>query len=149
MHVVCQEGSSAYGKRTGHIGHTRLVSCSGPQYFIGLMSYSWSLQQCNIVSTRFGNKQPVLRKPFVLHWDGEMFPEIRGGRSIDRIAVLVTGYGHEKLPNVSDGTGGDAGPSCIDFIRERHVPERMKVLSLNKSASNTTTCLPSMLAPYA
>ena len=32
----------------------------------------------------------------MLHWDGEMLPEIRGGRSMDRIAVLVIGYGHEK-----------------------------------------------------
>ena len=81
----------------------------------------------------------------MLRWDGE----IRGGRSIDQIAVLIIGYGHDKLPNVSDGTGGDARPSCIDFVRERHVPTRMKVLSLNKSASNTGTCLPSILAPYA
>ena len=40
----------------------------------------------------------------MLHWDRKMFPEIRGGRSMDRIAVLVVGYGHEKLPNVADGT---------------------------------------------
>ena len=46
----------------------------------------------------------------MLHWDGEMSPEIRGDRSMDRIAVLVIGYGHEKPPNVSDGTGGEAGP---------------------------------------
>ena len=52
----------------------------------------------------------------MLHWDGKMFPEIRGGRSMDRITVLVIGYGHEKLPNVSDGTGGEAGPSCIDLV---------------------------------
>ena len=52
-----------------------------------------------------------------MHWDGDMFSEIRGGRSMDRIAVLVIRYGHEKLPIVSDGTGGDAGPSCIDFVR--------------------------------
>ena len=32
MHVVSQEGSSAYGKRTGHSGHTGLVPCSGPQH---------------------------------------------------------------------------------------------------------------------
>ena len=68
---------------------------------------------------------------------------------MDRIAVLVIGYGHEKLPNISDGRWGDAGPSCIDFVRERHVTERMKVLSLNKSASNTGTCLTSVLAPCA
>ena len=42
---------------------------------------------------------------------------------MDRIAVLVTGYGHEKLPNVFDGTGGEAGLSCIDLVQEHHVPE--------------------------
>ncbi len=66
-----------------------------------------------------------------------------------RIAVLVIGYGHEKLPNVSDDTAGEAGPSCIDLVHEHHVPARMKVLSLDTSASNTGTCLPSILAPYA
>ena len=45
---------------------------------------------------------------------------------MDRIAVLVIGYGHEKLPNVSDGTGGETGPSCIDLVQEHHVPERFK-----------------------
>ena len=29
---------------------------------------------------------------------------------MDRIAVLVIGYGHEKLRNVSDGPRGEAGP---------------------------------------
>ena len=85
----------------------------------------------------------------MLHWDGKMFPEIRGGRSMDRIAVLVIGYGHEKLPKVSDGTRGEAGPSCIYLVQEYHVPVRMKVISLDTSASNTGTCLPSILAPYA
>ena len=71
------------------------------------------------------------------------------GRYMDRIAVLVIGYGHDQLPNVSDGTGGGAGPSCIDFVQQPHVPERMKVLSLDTSASNIGTCLPSILAPYS
>ena len=85
----------------------------------------------------------------MLHGDGKMFPEIRGGRSMDRIAVPIIGCGHEKLPNVSDDTGGEAGPSCIGFVQEHHVPEQIKVLSLDTSASNTGTCLPSILAPYA
>ena len=34
---------------------------------------------------------------------------------MDRIAVLVTGYGHEKLPNVFDGTGGEALHALISF----------------------------------
>ena len=41
----------------------------------------------------------------MFHWDGKMFPEIRGGPSMDRITVLIIGYGHEKLPIVSNGTG--------------------------------------------
>ena len=78
----------------------------------------------------------------MLHWDGKMFPEIRGGRSMDWIAVLVIGYIHEEPPNVSDGTRREAGPSCIDLVQEQHLPERMKWLSLDTSASNTGTCLP-------
>ena len=35
-----------------------------------------------------------------------MLPEIGGGRSLERIAMLVTGHGQEKLPNVSGGTAG-------------------------------------------
>ena len=81
----------------------------------------------------------------MLHWDGTMFPETRGGRSMDRFAVMVIAYGHDKLPNVCDGTD----PSCIDFVQEHHVPERMKVLSLDTSASNTGTRLPTLLGPYA
>ena len=48
---------------------------------------------------------------------------------MDPIAELVIGYGQEKLPNVSDGTRGEAGPSYIDFVQEHHVPERMKVIT--------------------
>ena len=40
----------------------------------------------------------------MLHWDVDMLPEVRGGRSLDRITVLVTGYSQETLTNVSDGT---------------------------------------------
>ena len=66
---------------------------------------------------------------------------------MDRIAMLVIGYRHEKLSDVSDGTGGEAGLSCIDLVQEHHLPERMKGMSLDTSASNTGTCLPSILAP--
>ena len=69
------------------------------------MRYSWSLQQCNIVTSRFGHKQQMLRKRRMsVLWSrlcytgtGKMFPEISGGRYMDRIAVLVIGYGHEKI----------------------------------------------------
>ena len=69
---------------------------------------------------------------------------------MDRIAVLVIRYSHEKLPTVSDGTRREAGPSCIDFVLEHHVAERMKGLSLDTSASNTgLVYLPYWCPPYA
>ena len=73
----------------------------------------------------------------MLHWDGKMLPEIRGGRSLDRTAVLVIRYGQEKLPNVSYFRGGEAGSTCVDIVQEHHLPERMKGLSSGTSASNT------------
>ena len=73
----------------------------------------------------------------MLQWDGEMLPEIRGGRYMYRIAVLVTGYDQGTLPTVSDGTEGEAGSTCVDLVQEHHLPERMKLLSLDTSASNT------------
>ena len=42
---------------------------------------------------------------------------------MDRTAVLVIGYDHGKIPNVSHGTGGVACPSRIDFVQEHHVLE--------------------------
>ncbi len=49
-----------------------------------------------------------------------MFPEIRSGQSMDRIAVLVIGYGHEKLPNVSDGARRDAMQALHALISFRN-----------------------------
>ena len=82
----------------------------------------------------------------MLHWDGKMFRKSEVGDLWTGLLYWSLG---EKLPNVSDGAGGEAGPSCIDLVQEYHVPERMKGISLDTSASNTGTCLPSILAPYA
>jgi len=46
--------------------------------------------------------------PLVLHWDGKILPEIFGAGNVDRLPVLVTGDGAEKLlgvPKVASGTG--------------------------------------------
>ena len=56
---------------------------------------------------------------------------------MERSAVLVTGYDQDKLTNVSDGTGGEAGRICVDLVQEILLPERMKGLSVDTSASNT------------
>ena len=57
MHVVCQEGSSAYGKRTGHIGHTGLVSCSGLN-----ISLEHDLDELFMVTSTMQHSHQSLRK---------------------------------------------------------------------------------------
>ena len=37
-------------------------------------------------------------QPLILHWDGKLLPDIEHGKeSVERIAVLVSGDGKEKL----------------------------------------------------
>ena len=51
-----------------------------------------------------------------------MLSEIRDVPSLDRSAALVTGYGEEKLPNVSYGAWGEAEPTCVDIVRDTTCP---------------------------
>ena len=35
--------------------------------------------------------------PLIVHWDGKILPGISGGRDVERLPVLVSGDGNEKL----------------------------------------------------
>ena len=75
----------------------------------------------------------------MLHWDEKILPEITGGGSVDRIAVLVTGNGQEKLlgvPKVPAGTGVEAARLCVDLFQEHNLTERIKGLSFDTTPSN-------------
>ncbi|XP_050704488.1 uncharacterized protein LOC126989930 [Eriocheir sinensis] len=79
-------------------------------------------------------------EPLVLHWDGKMLPTITGNRSEDRIAILVSGKGQEKLlgiPKIPAGTGAEIARVCIECIREHHLSDRIKGLSFDTTSSNT------------
>ena len=121
------------------------------------MRDSWSLQQCNIVTSRFGNKQQVLRKR-IMSVLGSRLCCTGTGKCVRKsdVADLWTGLlcsslgtAMRSFRTISDGTGGEAGPPCIDLVQEHHVPERMKGMSLDTLASNTVTCFLSILVPYA
>ena len=43
--------------------------------------------------------------------------------TMDRIAVLVIGYGHEKLPKVSDGTGARQALHALISFRNTTSPK--------------------------
>ena len=55
--------------------------------------------------------------PLLLHWDNKLLPDIAGAEeTVDRIAVIVTGNGIEKLLAVSKigrGTGSEQAAALL------------------------------------
>ena len=58
--------------------------------------------------------------PLLLHWDGKLLPDIAGSKeTVDRIALLVTGNGVEKLLAVAKilaGSGVDQAAACMKVL---------------------------------
>lgn len=79
--------------------------------------------------------------PLLLHWDGKMLNDIDGsGALIDRIAIIVTGNGQEKLlgvPKTERGTGECQAKACLDAIQKCNLSLQIKGLVFDTTASNT------------
>lgn len=60
------------------------------------------------------------QEPLILRWDGKLLPDITGGpQKVDRVAILVTGGGIEKLlavPKIDQGTGQEQATACLNTL---------------------------------
>ena len=57
----------------------------------------------------------------VVHWDGKALPEMLGGRDVERLPVLVSGDGNEKLlgvPKINAGTGENETNAVYCLLQE-------------------------------
>ncbi|XP_050549011.1 uncharacterized protein LOC126910464 [Daktulosphaira vitifoliae] len=79
--------------------------------------------------------------PLVLHWDGKLLPDIVGGtQKVDRVAVLVTGGGLEKLlavPKIDRGTGKEQADACLNVLEEWKLKAYVRGLCFDTTSSNT------------
>ena len=79
--------------------------------------------------------------PLLLHWDGKLLPDIDGSKNIvDRIAVIVTGNGQEKIlaiPKTDRGTGESQAATCVEVIEKWNLSSHIKGLVFDTTASNT------------
>ena len=79
--------------------------------------------------------------PLQLHWDGKMLPDIGGGtETVDRIAVLVTGNGIEKLlvvPKIGRGTGEEQASACLKVLDDWNIRHKVRGLVFDTTSSNT------------
>ena len=66
--------------------------------------------------------------PLLLHWDGKLLTDIGGMKeTVDRIAVIVTGNGVEKLlavPKIGKETGQEQAAACIKTLNDWGISEK-------------------------
>lgn len=78
--------------------------------------------------------------PLVLHWDGKILPEIFGKGSVDRLPVLVSGDGNDKLlgvPKVSCGTAENEANAVYRLLEKWQLLEKIQAMSFDTTSVNT------------
>ena len=78
--------------------------------------------------------------PLLLHWDGKLLPDFSGNKTenVDRVAILVTRNGTEKLlAKIHRGTGEAQANACLGLIDEWGLKSQIKGLVFDTTASNT------------
>src|SRR6218665_3991781 len=87
----------------------------------------------------FGNE--IRDVPLVVHWDGKLLPDISGNhKKVDRLPILVSGRGVERLfnvPKLPNGTGEAMANAVVAAINDWHLVENVKALSFDITASNS------------
>ena len=79
--------------------------------------------------------------PLFLHWDGKLLTDIAGGtEKVDRVAILVTGVGVEKLlgvPKILRGTGQEQATACLNALDDWNLRKNVRALVFDTTAGNT------------
>jgi hypothetical protein len=79
--------------------------------------------------------------PLILHWDGKLLPDIAGSKeTVDRIVVVVTGDGVEKLlavPKIGKGTGQEQAGACLKILNDWKLVDNIQGMMFDTTASNT------------
>lgn len=77
--------------------------------------------------------------PLVVHWDGKIVKD-QGGDKVDRIAIIVSGEGVDKLlavPRLDTGTGRAQADAVVDTLRDWDLGDRVIGLSFDTTAANS------------
>ncbi|XP_065679988.1 uncharacterized protein LOC124806701 [Hydra vulgaris] len=79
--------------------------------------------------------------PLVVHWNGKLLPDIsEKHEKIDRLPILVSGQGVERLlnvPKLPNGTGEAMANAVVTAIYDWNLAENIKAMSFDTTASNS------------
>jgi len=77
----------------------------------------------------------------LLHWDAKLLPDIAGGQyRVDRIAVIVSGGGVDKLlavPVIGRGTGEEQANAYLSTLDDWQLRAQVWGLVFDTTSSNT------------
>lgn len=76
----------------------------------------------------------------VAHWDGKLLPALTGNEKVDRLPVIVTVNGKEKLlgvPLLTSGTGDEMATAIYNLLEENQLLDSVEALCFDTTASNT------------
>ena len=79
------------------------------------------------------------KTPLTVHWDGKILPQDEISRG-DRLAILVTGQGVEKLlgvPRLRVGTGEAAATAVSEALEDWGVRDQVVAMCFDTTSSNT------------
>ena len=78
--------------------------------------------------------------PLVVHWDGKMVESLTTKEHVDRLPVLVSGKGVEKLlgvPKLQGGSGEQQAAADHAALEEWQITDRVKAMRFDTTACNT------------
>lgn len=76
----------------------------------------------------------------VVHWDGKLLPATVGVETVDRLAIIVTYDGEEKLlgvPGISTSSGADQAQAVYETLEKWSIVDRVQAMCFDTTASNT------------
>lgn len=79
-------------------------------------------------------------RPFVVHWDSKIIEDIKGSRKVDRLAVLVSADGEDKLlgvPKLSYSTGKEEASAVSSLLHKWDLQSNVIGMSFDTTAANT------------
>ena len=78
--------------------------------------------------------------PLMVHWDGKIMPDIIGFKTVDRLPILVSGDGKEKLlgvPKLQHGTGKNASECIYNMLQDWDTVDQIEGMCFDTTSVNT------------
>ena len=116
---------------------------------VGLDTTEYNINRSSISRGRQKNRRQfaeVIKRdfhvdtPLVVHWDGKLMEQLTKKQHVERLPILVSGEGLEKLlgvPKLSGGTGENQATAVIEALEEWGITDKVIGMCFDTTASNT------------